>query len=159
MRFSGFHLSRDSKSNMKQHQKLYLNKFEDLPTEASISAFRSMSMRLAWRANTRSDCLFEISQLSQVTVERFYIERTATIRRPRKITKFTVDNHTSLNILKLEKESLNVIGFSDASFSSNYDLSIQICHVAFIADNKNATVPINFKFYKFRRVISSTIAR
>eukprot|EP00171_Calliarthron_tuberculosum_P022145 IDg22145t1 len=156
--FSGFQLSQNSEGLLEQNQKLYITKLEALPLDASFSDFRSMRMRLAWLANTRPDCLFEISQLAQVTSERFHAEKTATLRRLNKATKFAVDNYVALKIPKLDKHSLKVIGFSDASFANNYDLTTQLGHITFIADKNNSAVPIHFKSYKSKRVVRSAMA-
>ena len=40
-------------------------RLEELPAQCSFRAFRSMRMKSAWLADTRTDCLFEISQLAQ----------------------------------------------------------------------------------------------
>lgn len=69
--FTGFALSRGKDGCLMQDQHGYLRKLESLPCDASFSEFRSMRMKLAWLANTRPDCLFEISQLAQVTETMF----------------------------------------------------------------------------------------
>lgn len=156
--FSGFHLSRDESGTLQQNQHFYLRKLEQLPLDAKFQDFRSMRMKLAWLANTRPDCQFEISQLAQVTEERFSIERSSIIRRLNKATKFAVDNQVSLRVPQLDVDSLRVVGFSDASFANNYDLSTQLGHIMFLADKTGKSVPIHFKSYKSRRVVRSAMA-
>eukprot|EP00171_Calliarthron_tuberculosum_P005124 IDg5124t1 len=70
-----------------------------------------MRMRLAWMANTRPNFLFEILQLAQVTAERFEKEGDELIRCINKVIKFAVENHFSLKIPALSKNSLKIVGF------------------------------------------------
>lgn len=65
--FTGFSLKRQTDGTIAQDQHDYLRRLEEIPSDCSFGMFRSMRMKLAWLANTRPDCLFEISQLAQVT--------------------------------------------------------------------------------------------
>lgn len=46
------------------YQKGYLRKLENIPLNASFRQFGSMTMRPAWLAQSRHDCLFELYHLS-----------------------------------------------------------------------------------------------
>ncbi len=107
-----------------------------------------MQMRLAWLANTRPDCLYEISQLAQVTEERFLTEKSQLVRQLIKATKYDVDNRISLKIPKLDRDSLCVFCLADASFANNYDMSTQLGHICFLSDRYGNSVPTSFKSYK-----------
>lgn len=61
--FTGFSLSRDKNGDLFFHYNMYLKKLEVLLIDAKFNQFRSMCMRLAWLSHTRSDCLFDTSQL------------------------------------------------------------------------------------------------
>ncbi len=74
--------------------------------------------------------------------------RPALIRRLNKATKYAVDNRISLKIPRLDMDSLRIVGSSDASLANNYDLSTQLGHICFLADNDGNVVPIDFKSYK-----------
>lgn len=157
--FSGFSLSRNTADgSLEQNQHFYLQKLEKLSLNATFAEFRSMRMRLAWLANTRPDCQFEISQLAQITEERFAKEQNAVIRRLDKTTKYAVDHRVSLKIPALDQDSLRVIGFADASFANNHDLSTQLGHICFLSDAHCRSVPIAFRSYKSRRVVRSAMA-
>ena len=93
-----------------------------------------MRMCLAWLANTRPDCLLEISQLAQVTEENFKASKRHVLKRLNKAVRYAVDNRVPLKIRKLSVASLKVIGFSDASFANNADLSSQLGHICFLGD-------------------------
>lgn len=58
-------------------------------------------------------------------------------------------------MLKLDKKTLRVIGYSDSSFANNADLSSQLWHICFLGDKSGAVVPIHVKSYKSRRVTRS----
>ncbi len=88
MYFSCVHSRRDREGRLEQNQHFYLEKLEKLPLDASFTDFRSMRMRLAWLANTRPDCVYEISQLAQVTEERFLTDEVST-RSPAKQARST----------------------------------------------------------------------
>ena len=61
-----------------------------------------MCMRLAGLTNTRPDYQLKISQLVQVTEERFLTVRSVLIRRPDKAAKYATCNRISPNIPKLD---------------------------------------------------------
>ena len=138
-------------------QNEYLRRLECLPLDASYSQFRSMRMRIAWLANSRPDCMVEISQLSHVTEEMFHAGKTELIRRLNKAVRYAVDNRIKLKISKLDMSSLKVIGFSDASLANNHDLSLQLGHIVFLGDENGDVVPISFNSYKARRVTGSAM--
>ena len=117
-----------------------------------------MRMSLAWLANTRPDCLFEISELAQVTEDRFTREGATELRRLNKATKYAIDNRVAIKISRLDKDPIRVVGFSDASFAKNCDLSAQLGHICFLVDKHANGVPIDFKSYKSRRVVRSAMA-
>lgn len=155
--FSGFYLDRKN-GTLEQSQRSYLKKLESLPLQASFKEFRSMRMRLAWLANTRPDCQFEISQLAQVTENRFEADRSSFIRRLNKATRYATENFVSLKIPKLDASTARVVGFADASFANNDDLSTQLGHICLLVDDSNRSVPIHFKSYKSKRIVRSAMA-
>ena len=155
--FTGFSISRTVDNTIVQQQHEYLRRLEELPPDASFPHFRSMRMKLAWLSNTRPDCLFEISQLAQVTEEKYSTERSVVIRRINRATRYAVQNRISLKVPSLNKDTLRVIGFSDSSFANNADLSSQLGHICLLGDHTGALVPINFKSCKSRRVLRSSM--
>ena len=53
---------------------------------------------------------------------------------------------------------MRVVGFADASFANNHDISTQLGHLCFLVDKHNNAVPVHFKSYKSRRVVRSALA-
>eukprot|EP00737_Agarophyton_chilense_P000247 gb/GEZJ01000282.1/.p1 GENE.gb/GEZJ01000282.1/~~gb/GEZJ01000282.1/.p1 ORF type:complete len:768 (+),score=79.54 gb/GEZJ01000282.1/:1785-4088(+) len=156
--FTGFSLKSSGDGEMEQDQHNYMRNLEHLGQDGSFSQFRSMRMKLAWLANTRPDCLFEISQLAQITEDRYLSSPREAVKRLNRAVKFAVDNRLSLRIRKLDRNSIRVIGFSDSSFANNHDLSTQLGHICFIGDKNDSVVPIHFKSYKSKRVVRSPMA-
>ena len=156
--FSGFSPAHGKDSSLEQNQHFYLQKLERLHLDASFSEFRSMRMRLAWLANTRPDCQFEISQLAQVTKGRYLDEQPVIFRCLNKVTRYATDHRVSLKIPTLYQESLRVVGFADASFANNHDLSTQLGHICFLSDCYGRSVPITFNSGKSKRVVRSAMA-
>ena len=115
-------------------------------------------MKLAWLAHTRADCLFEISQMAQVSKERFDKEKKAIIRRFNKTVRFAIEHGIGIAIPKLDLSSTKVVGFSDSLFANNHDLTTQLGHITLFVDGQGNAVPISFKSYKARRVVRSAMA-
>ena len=156
--FSGFQIDRNKANELIINQHDYLRQLEEVATDCSFSKFRSMRMRLAWLSHSRPDCLLEISQLAQVTEEQFNQSKVKCVRRLNKAVRYAKREHVSLVAKRLQLDTLRVIGFSDASFANNMDLTTQLGYIVFLGDGNSSVIPIYFKSYKARRVVSSAMA-
>ena len=156
--FTGFVIDRDTDGNFYIDQIDYLRKIECIPYDASFGHFRSMRMRLAWLSNSRPDCLFEISQLTQVTEKMFEEKPKDMIVRLNKAVKYATGNRVRLKVPKLDKKSVRVVGFADSSFANNADLSSQLGQIIFLVDKFGNSAPITFKSYKARRITRSAMS-
>lgn len=58
----------------------------------------------------------------------------------------------------LDKNSLRILGFADAQFSNNHDLSTWLGHVCLLFDGNGNSVPVSLKLYKFKLVVRSAMA-
>lgn len=54
-------------------------------------------------------------------------------------------------------DTVKVVGFADASFANNHDLSTQLGHIVFLCDSTGNAAPIALKSYKSRRVVRSAM--
>ena len=156
--FKGFSLSRHKDGTIIQDQHEYLKRLEELPADCSFNTFRSMRMKLAWLANTRPDCLLEISQLAQITERMFEEDQRKIVRQLNRAVRYAIQNQISLRIPALDLDTLRIIGYSDSSFANNRDLSSQLGHIGFLGDESGAAAPISFKSYKARRVTRSAMS-
>lgn len=76
-----------------------------------FSKFRSMSMSQAWLANTRPECLFEISQLAQVTKHMFKSDKNKLLHQLIRALKYAIENRILLKIRKLDLSLLKLSNF------------------------------------------------
>lgn len=155
--FTGFKLEKNEDGVLQLQQHDYLSQITVLPEDASFSDLASTRMKLAWLSHSRPDCLFEISQLTQITKDVFEQERRTLIRRTNKLIKYAKQNELSLRFPKLDKNSLKIVGFSDASFAGNRDFSSQLGYLIFLSDDSGSVCPVVFKSYKARRVTRSVM--
>lgn len=156
--FTGFVISKTASGDYIIDQHDYLRKLESLASNGSYAQFRSMRQKLGWLANSRPDCLFEVSQLAQVTDQAFDKNPATYILRINRATAYAINNHTTLHIPPLDIDTLKVIGFSDGSFANNADLTSQLGYIIFLGDNTGRVAPIQFKSYKAKRVTRSAMA-
>lgn len=143
--FTGFSLKRQGTNAIAQDPHDYLRKLEELSSDCSFGAFCSMRIKLAWLSNTRPDCLFEISQLAQITEDMFEADSKRVIQQLNRAVRYAIQNQVSPKIPALDPDSLRIIGFSDSSFANNRDLSSQVGHICFLGDDSGAVAPIYFK--------------
>lgn len=127
-------------------QYYYIRKLECLPLEASLQKFSSMRMKLEWLSRSRHDCFFKIAQMEQVTEYMFNKQPVTYIRRLNKAIPYATDKQTQLKIIKLDKKTLKIASFSDASFANNHDLSLQLRYIVLFVDARFTVVRISFRF-------------
>ena len=156
--FTGCRLEKDENGTLSIDQKSYVKSIRPLSTDAIYSDFASLQMKLSWLTHTQTDCCYEVSQLAQVTKEKFETELRTIMQSCNKLVKHVHDQALKIKIPKLELECLRVIGFSDASFASNADFTSQLGYICFLADASNNAIPIILKSYKARRVTRSVMA-
>ena len=80
------------------------------------------------------------------------------IKQLNKSIRYITTNPVSILIPKLDRGTLRIIGYSDASFAGNTDLSSQLGRIILLSDDSNRVVPISFKSYKSRRIARSVLA-
>ncbi len=122
--FAGFKISGDKLNGFNVDKNQYLKNLEHLPATATL--------KLGWLGNSRADCAVEISRLAHVTDVIFKERHREIIKRINRVMTYAVDSHVSLKFPKLDLQTLQVVGFSDASFANNYDLTSQLGHIVFI---------------------------
>ena len=156
--FTGFRLEIGESSSLSIDKHSYVKGILPLRLDARFSDFTSLRMKLAWLTHTRRDCSYEVSQMAQVTRERFDLEPSKVIKNCNRMVKHVRMHRLLIQVPKLDISSLRIVGFSDASFASNSDLTSQLGYVCFLSDATEAVTIIAFKSYKARRVTRSVIA-
>ena len=109
-------------------------------------------MKFAWLANTRPDLLFEISQLVEVTLERFFRSARAHWKRLNTAIRYAHVNMINLKFSEVDHHSIRIVRFSDAAFASNHDLKPQLGRIILLMDDINSGITIIFESYKSHRV-------
>lgn len=153
--FTGFMITRNAGDDIVLHQRDYLEKLKILPEDASDKDFFSVKMRPVWLCHSRQNCLFQISELTQLTKPYFEENNREVIKRTNILIKFAINNKAELRYMELDLCSLKVISFSDASFAGSKDLTSQLAYIFFIGDKTGNVARIIFKSYKARRVTRS----
>ncbi len=115
--FAGFKISGGKEKGFSMDQNRYFRNLESLPTEATFPDLLPMRMKLGWVGNSRADCAIDISQLAQITDAIFEEHHRDIFKRIIRVMKYVIDNPVSVQFPKLDIETLQVIGFSDASFA------------------------------------------
>lgn len=158
--FSGFALDYNENNLLLQHQTHYRKRFETIEiNDASVySKFRSTRMKLGWLANTRPDCLFEISQLAEATEEIFEQNPKERNKGRNRCVCYERDNNVSIKFPKRDQCSLRIIGYSDASFANNRDNSSQLGYTVLLCDKHGSAIPLVSKSYKSRRITRSAMS-
>lgn len=140
------------------HAQPYVNQLTTLQANATYSYFASLRMKLAWMSHSRTDVLFEVAKRTQVRAYRFQNDHPAIVKRTNRTVYYAQHNPVSIQFSKLGLRSLHIIGYSDASFAVNADLTSQLGYFVFVGDNAGAVIPIHFKSDKARRVVRSAMA-
>ena len=156
--FAGINIRLQPDDSFALDQLFYHQKLETLQTTATFSEFRSMRMKLAWLAHTRPDLCVDISQLAQITESVYNDGPKSAVKRLNKSIKFANDNLTHMKFPKLDLSTIRIVGYSDAAFASNSDLSSQLGRIVLLIDGSGAAAIVSFKSYKSRRVTRSVLS-
>lgn len=156
--FTGFEIKKNSYGEVVISQDHYLKNIFTLTSDASFSDFRSMRMKLSWLSNSRPDCAYNISQLAQTTEGYFTEEKEKCLKLINETVKYAKSYRLDITFPKLSLDSLRIVGYSDASFANNRDLSSQLGYIILLMDDSEQAAPIYFKSYKSRRVTRSPMA-
>ena len=101
----------------------------------------------------------KISHLAQGTQMRYDEHLNKIVRRINKAIRYGHEKPGRITFPILEARSLRVVGYSDAGYSSSYDLSSQLGRIVLLIDDTGAAAPIIFKSYKSRRIARSILSR
>ena len=155
--FVGFKLQKGKDDTLELNQEEYVRKLRPMSTDGSYSEFASLHMKLAWLAHSRPDCMFEVSQMTQVARKRFEENQRDVVKRVKRTVRYVQETPACIRFPKLSEDNLHVLGLSDASFASNLDFTSQLGYLCLLADNAGNVIPIQFKLYKAQRVTRSVM--
>ena len=112
--YAGCVISRNEGGMVSVNQGYYSGKFKELELPKTLSDFMSQRMKLAWLANSRSDLLYSISLIAQVTKTMFETKPLTFGRRLHKAIQDAYNQPASIQFPRLNAKSLLVIGYPDA---------------------------------------------
>lgn len=81
--------------------------------------------------------MFDIATLVQVTYDYFSTSRQDCIKRLNRTVRYTVTHRVPLEILKIDSETVRVVGLSDASLENYRNLSMQLGYIILLCDAQN----------------------
>ena len=120
---------------------LYIDRLEQLPRDADFTLLRRGRAKLSWLVHTRPDICIVASKLAQVTKETFDRSHVKELNSAEWHLLSTRD--LSLNMRKLNVDSLHIRANSDGSFATNRDCTSQLCYIVLLADkHDNACILI-----------------
>lgn len=104
---------------------------------------------------TQPEAAFDLSFAAQVTGE----PTADDVKRLNRRLQWQIDHPgRGLHFVKLDRESLRLVVFTDASFANNKDLSSQIGYVIALADGTNMANIVHWSSTKCKRVTRSVLA-
>ena len=114
-------------------------------------------MKLARFSSTRLGMIFEMAQLAQVTEGRFNIDTEAHMKRLNSTVIYAHSNTAHLLFPRLDKDSIQLLGYSDAAFTNNHYLASLLGSPVLLIVKHKTAIPFAFKSYKSTRVTRSVL--
>ncbi len=109
--FTGFRLLQGPQHSLIMHQDEYISFLRPLPLESDFSSFSSLRMKLAWLTHTRPDCAFVVSQLAQVTQDKFKTDHKETVKICNNLLKHLRNVPVKLKFHSLDRSSVFLLSF------------------------------------------------
>ncbi len=154
MRFSGVYIDL-SDSGFNIHQRPYIDRLKPLQSDANFALLRQYRSQLLWIIHSRPDVCVVASKLAQVTEKSFNISH---LKQNNATVRYLQDtHHLSLRMCKLDPEILHVRAYTDASFSTNPDHSLQLGYIVLLAEKHDNACVLHYASYKSRRVARSVV--
>ena len=117
-----------------------------------------MRMKPVWMVNTLPDITVEISQLAEFTEEINDNYVKSAVKCLETAITYIHANLLDIKNSQIDLDSLRIVGYSDAAFADNSDLSSQLGRVILTIDRDTFAAPIAYKSYKTRLVTRSVFS-
>ncbi len=152
MRFSGVHIDKHE-DGFEIYQRAYIERVEELHQDSDFVHFRRARAKLSWLVHTRPDICVVTSKLAQVTAETFegmHVNQYNSAVRYLQSTR-----NMALQMRKIDRTTLQIRAYADASFSTNRDHTSQLGDIFLLCDKIDNTCMLHLASYKSRRVARS----
>lgn len=137
-------------------QRNYSNNLSFVDLGCTFEEFRRHRALFSWMTHTRPDISCYANRACQVSQKTFCKGKIRELNKGIKIVKNTADQ--GLTFEPLDKQSIEMRVYADASFATNDDLSSQIGYLVMICDKSNKCHIIDFSSKKSRRTVRSIMA-
>lgn len=139
-----------------------ISKIEQFDSYGDLSAFQSMYIRLNCLPHARTELLFDIYRLAQIT-ENNFINTTATfISQIKKATRYTKRHQIDISFPKLNIKLIRVVVYSDTSLCNNLYTSWLQGYIIFLTESiptshlsiSNHTIPSTYLYVQCQTNLS-----
>lgn len=137
-------------------QPVYADRLAPLPREATFKAFSSTRASAAWLAHTRPDLGCAVNKIAQVSEREFDSNSTRSLNAL--IKKAKAGRDLALYYPMLDRQTLRLRVYADASFAGNADLSSQLGFVILLCDASGRSHVLSYGSRKCKRVVRSAMA-
>lgn len=125
-----------------------------LTDQFRFEKFLSLHAHLSWTANLRPDMKCGVALLTQITEERFKDSKTKFINNNNNIgINLKIYSHNILSFLKLDKTSVKIPDYADASFATDYEKSSSLGYSIFLIDKSRKCKPNFWSSHKCRGAV------
>ena len=152
--FAGINIKKKENGFIMEQQH-YVSTISKLEKSSTFETFRTTRHRLAWISHTRPEILAGVNILAQVTKDTFQQEDiTITNSLIKHIHK---NPELGLQYNKMDIETMEILVYSDGSFSGNNDGSSQVGFMNFLIDKNNTASLIEYSSSKSKRIVRSVL--
>ena len=131
IRFHGAYIDRHADGSH-IHQRAYINRLEQLPRDADFTLFGQVRAKPFCLVHTRPEICIVSNKLAQLTEETFDRSHVKEFNSAVRHLLSTCD--LSLNMRKLNVDSLHILAYSNVSFATNRDYTSQLGYIVLLAD-------------------------
>jgi len=154
IRFAGTYIDKHE-NGYKVHQRQYVERLTEISKNADFAELRRARAQLSWLVHSRPDICVVANKLAQVTEKLFSEKHVKLYNSSVKYLKAT--NKTAMVMRQLDKDSLHIRAYADASFATNYDQTSQLGYIIALCDKFDNASILHFQSYKSRRVARSVL--
>jgi hypothetical protein len=134
----------------------YIKRLKFLSNGCTFSDFRSMRARLSWTTHTRPDIACSVSMAAQATDITFEENHVKALNDVIKFLKATPN--IFLRYSPLDRRTLRMVVYSDASLNNLVDNRSQLGYVILLSDASNRCSLLHYSSHKSTRVTRSSMA-
>lgn len=145
-----------SPRSFRLHQASYVAVTRQLPLDVRYERFVSARAGFAWLAHSRPDLCCAINRAAQVSGSSVCTRHVQELNKATKYARTTGD--LMLTYTPLDRATLHLRVYADASFASNDDLSSQLGYIVLLCDRMDRCHVLTYSSKKARRFVRSIMA-